>query len=160
MSHGDDVLRTFMTVFNLYFLPQGQIYRLFFLNMDSCSTRKVCLLWHCPIIFGALDDVLRTFMIPIRIEKVRFMGCLTCFRIRTTAFLFFDWIEFTPYAYRQYFSHVTAAFVRHSHTMFGTWMYHHRTMCQIHSWPLYDLNLNMKMIFLPRICVLARLSLL
>ena len=31
----------------------------------------------------------------------------------------------------------------HSHTMFGTWvyMYHHGTMCDVHSWHLYDLDL-------------------
>ena len=36
----------------------------------------------------------------------------------------------------------TAFFVLgHSHTMFGSWVYHHGTMCHIHSWPLYDLDL-------------------
>ena len=29
----------------------------------------------------------------------------------------------------------------HSHTIFDTWMYHHGTICCIHSWPLYDLDL-------------------
>ena len=27
----------------------------------------------------------------------------------------------------------------HSHTLFGTWVYHHGTMCRVHSWNLYDL---------------------
>ena len=29
-----------------------------------------------------------------------------------------------------------------SHTMFGMWVYHHGTMCHMHSWPLYDLDLS------------------
>ena len=29
----------------------------------------------------------------------------------------------------------------HSHTLFGTWVYHHDTICRIHSWTLYDLDL-------------------
>ena len=29
----------------------------------------------------------------------------------------------------------------YSHTKFGTWVYHHGMMCNIHSWPLYDLDL-------------------
>ena len=29
----------------------------------------------------------------------------------------------------------------YSHTLFGTWVYHHGTMCCIHSWILYDLDL-------------------
>ena len=33
------------------------------------------------------------------------------------------------------------AFLWHSHTIYVTWVYHHGTMCHIHSWPLYDLNL-------------------
>ena len=28
-----------------------------------------------------------------------------------------------------------------SHTMFGTWVYHHGMKCHVHSWPLYDLDL-------------------
>ena len=38
----------------------------------------------------------------------------------------------------------------HSHTLFDKWVYHHGTMCRIHSWPLYDLDLwpqNQKYIF-------------
>ena len=29
----------------------------------------------------------------------------------------------------------------HSHTLFGKWVYHHGTMCRVHSWTLYDLDL-------------------
>ena len=29
----------------------------------------------------------------------------------------------------------------HSHTMFCTWGYHRATMCCVHSWPLYDIDL-------------------
>ena len=29
----------------------------------------------------------------------------------------------------------------HSHTLFSTWVYHHGTMCRVHSWILYDLDL-------------------
>ena len=38
----------------------------------------------------------------------------------------------------------TAFFVlwHFSHTMFGMWVYHHGTMCRMHSWPLYDLDLS------------------
>ena len=32
-------------------------------------------------------------------------------------------------------------FFWHSHTMFFTWVYHHVTMCRVHSCPLYDLDL-------------------
>ena len=28
-----------------------------------------------------------------------------------------------------------------SHSIFGKWVYHHRTICHIHSWPLYDIDL-------------------
>ena len=31
-------------------------------------------------------------------------------------------------------------FTYRSHTMFGTWVYHHVTMCHVHSWPLYELG--------------------
>ena len=35
-----------------------------------------------------------------------------------------------------------SVFVRwHSYTMFGTWVYQHGTMCSVHSWPLYGLDL-------------------
>ena len=38
----------------------------------------------------------------------------------------------------------TAFFVlwHFSHTMFGMWVYHRGTMCRMHSWPLYDLDLS------------------
>ena len=38
----------------------------------------------------------------------------------------------------------TAFFVlwHFSRTMFGMWVYHHGTMCRMHSWPLYDLDLS------------------
>ena len=29
----------------------------------------------------------------------------------------------------------------YSHTISGTWVFHHRIMCHIHSWTLYDLDL-------------------
>ena len=29
----------------------------------------------------------------------------------------------------------------HGHTLFGTWVFHHGTMCGIHSWTLYDPDL-------------------
>ena len=28
-----------------------------------------------------------------------------------------------------------------SHNLFGTWVYHHGTMCRVHSWTLYDIDL-------------------
>ena len=36
---------------------------------------------------------------------------------------------------------VQASVLWHSHTLFGTWVYHHGTMCRVHSWTLYDLDL-------------------
>ena len=50
----------------------------------------------------------------------------------------------------------------HSRTMFGTWVYHHFTMCPVHSWPLYDLDLwhQYRNYILTMNLSLARLSLL
>ena len=50
-----------------------------------------------------------------------------------------------------------------SNTIFCTWLYHHETMCHIHSWPLYmtfTFDLNIKIVFSPWIFVWARWSLL
>ena len=44
----------------------------------------------------------------------------------------------------------------HSHTLFGTLVYHHGMMCCVHSWTLYDLDLkppHSKLFFLPWIWV-------
>ena len=49
-----------------------------------------------------------------------------------------------------------------SHTVFGKWVYHHVTMCCIHSWLLYDLDLSLQCqnYNFTMILSLARLSLL
>ena len=41
----------------------------------------------------------------------------------------------------------------HCHTFFGTWVNHHGTMCHVHSWTLYDLDINIKIIYSPWIWV-------
>ena len=70
------------------------------------------------------DDVSCTFMIQIRPwtltsrSNLGPIGFMAWFCVRATAFCLW-----------------------HCHTMFGTWVYHHGTICCIHSWPLYDLDL-------------------
>ena len=51
--------------------------------------------------------------------KVKFIGFLTCFRVRPKTF-FLDW---------------------HWLTIFGTWVYHHKTMCQVLSWSRFHFDL-------------------
>ena len=43
----------------------------------------------------------------------------------------------------------------HCHTLFGKWVHHYGTMCRVHSWTLYDLDLwpHIKIIFSPWIWV-------
>ena len=51
--------------------------------------------------------------------KIKLIGFLTCFRVRPiTFFLVWHWA-----------------------TIFGTWVYHHKTICRVHSWSRYDLEL-------------------
>ena len=54
--------------------------------------------------------------------KVKFIGFLTCFRVRPITF-FLVW---------------------HWPTIFGTWMYHHQKMCRVHSWSRFNVDLKVK----------------
>ena len=65
------------------------------------------------------DDVSLTFMNPYRTLtfdlKVKFIRFMTWLSVRATYFV-----------------------LSHNHTM---WVYHHGTMCRVHPWTLYDLDL-------------------
>ena len=117
------------------------------------------------------DDVLHTFMIPIPSWPLTFMSnleVLTCLHVpAVTSFAVtltyhiwhmslspiddvsrtFIWrCPLTSRSIYMFFVIVLCSghicFVLwHSYTIFGTWVFHHGTMCHIHSWHLYDLDL-------------------
>ena len=107
--------------FDLDLWPQGQIRRFL-----SCLSHNFRLLWHWHTIFDTwvyqsiacvafIHDPDRTLTFDL---KVQFIGFMTWFCVRAIAFCLW-----------------------HCHTMFGTWVYHHGTMCSRLSWPLYDFDL-------------------
>ena len=55
----------------------------------------------------------------------------------------FDWPQGQIYRVYDMALHSGLSFfvLWHSHTLFGIWVYHHGTMCRVHSWTLFDLDL-------------------
>ena len=95
--------------------------------MSSCLTCNFCLLWHWHTIFGTL---------VYHHERM----------CQVHSWSWYD-IDLWPQGqiYRVYdmalCSGLSIFVFWHSHTLFGTWVYHHGTMCHVHSWTLYDLDL-------------------
>ena len=48
---------------------------------------------------------------------------------------FIEFYDMALFSYHSFFV------LWHSHTMFGTWVYHHGTMCRVQKWPLHDHDL-------------------
>ena len=106
--------------FNIDLWPQGQIYRFLSCLLVQPVT-SVCFdyLAHGSITMKGcvayIYDPDTTLTFEMKVKFVRFMTWLC---VRVTGFFSLD-----------------------SHTLFGIWVHHHGTMCCIHSWPLYDLDL-------------------
>ena len=81
--------------------------------------------------------------------------CLSCLRVRSVISVCFD--TSIPYLVHDMALCSGHSFfdLWHSHTLFGTWVYHHGTICRVHSWPLYDLDLNIKITFSQWLCSLT-----
>ena len=111
--------------YDLELLPQGQIYRVF--DMFLFPAHNYFLNWHWLTIFGTWvyhhDDMCQVH-----------------------SWSWYD-IDHWPQGqiYRDYdmalCSDLSFVVLRHSHILFCTWVYHHGTICGVHSWTLYDLDL-------------------
>ena len=106
--------------------PQSQSYIVFF-YLSSCPTRarNLCLLKHWHTIFGTLV----------------YHNKLMC---RVYSWSWYD-IDLCPQGQiNRDFDMASCSglsFFVLCHTIFGKWVYNHGTMCHIHSWPLYDLDI-------------------
>ena len=95
--------------------------------MSSSRTCNFCLLWHWHTIFGTwvyhnerMCQVHSWSWYDIKLwsqgQIYRVNDMVLCLGLR----FFIFW---------------------HSHTLFGTWVYHHGMKCCIHEWTLYDLDI-------------------
>ena len=92
-----------------------------------CPTRNFCVLWHWHIIFGTW---------VYRHEMMCYVHSWSWYNID----LCLQGQIYRVYDMALCSSH-SFLVLWNSHMMFGTWVYHHGTMCRVYSWPLYDLDL-------------------
>ena len=125
--------------YNVDLWPQGQIYRIFY--MFSCRAHNYFLLWYWLPLFCTW-----------------FYHHKSMCRVPSTFWYNIDlWPQdqiYMVFGMAICSNHSFFVLLRY-HILFGTWVYHHWTMCNIFSWSLYDLDLwpqYQNYIFSPWIC--------
>ena len=101
------------SIYNLELWPQGQIYRIF--DMFSWPSYNLFLFWHWLTIFG-------TWCIPIR-------QCVAYIHDSDTTLTFDLNIKII------FESCKMSSLFDIGIPNFGIWVYHHETICCVHSWP-------------------------
>ena len=113
------------SLFDIGLWSQGQIYRVF--DMFSCPAHNFFMVWQWLTIFG-------TWM--YHHETMCHVHSWSRYDLEL-------WPQGQIYRVFDMFSCPAHKFFLDWHwlTILGTWMYHHQTMCRVHSWPRFNVDL-------------------